>query len=60
MVKRNRDVCSMDVTADGQGLVTHAGARLGSGMAEVVGLGDAWSEAIIPTVPPALTEQCCT
>jgi len=50
VVKRNRDVRSMDVTADGDGIVAHAGARLVSGMAEVVGLGDAWSDAMAPTV----------
>jgi len=50
MVKRNRDVRSMDVTADGEGIVAHAGARLISGMAEMVGLGDAWSVAMAPTV----------
>jgi hypothetical protein len=49
-VKGNRDVRSLGVTADGEGIVGHAGARLISGVAEVLGLGDAWSEAMAPTV----------
>ena len=49
-VKRSRDVRSMDVTADGEGIVGHAGAKLVSGVAEVLGLGDAWSDALAPTV----------
>lgn len=48
-VKRNRDVRSLDVTCDGEGIVGHAGARLVSGVAEVVGLDDAYSEAMAPT-----------
>ena len=49
-VKRSRDVRSMDVTADGEGIVGHAGAKLVSGVAEVLGLGDAWSDAMASTV----------
>lgn len=48
-VKRNRDVRNMDVTCDGEGIVGHAGARLVSGVAEVLGLDDAYSEAMAPT-----------
>src|SRR5260370_23963857 len=46
---RNRDVGSLDVTCDGEGIVGHAGARLVTGVAEVVGLDDAYSEAMAPT-----------
>ena len=49
-VKRSADVRAMDVTCDGEGIVGHAGARLVSGMAEVLGLGEAWSAALAPTV----------
>jgi hypothetical protein len=48
-VKRNRDVRSLDVTCDGEGIDGHAGARLVSGTAEVLGLDEAYSEAMSPT-----------
>lgn len=48
-VKRSADVRTMEVTCDGEGIVGHAGARLVSGLAEVLGLGDAWSAAMAPT-----------
>jgi hypothetical protein len=48
-VNRSRDLRNLDVTCDGEGIVGHAGARLISGMAEAVGLGDAWSAAMAPT-----------
>jgi hypothetical protein len=48
-VKRNRNVRSLDVTCDGEGIVGHAGARLISGMAEVSGLVEGFSTAMAPT-----------
>ncbi|GAC1311344.1 MAG: IS1380-like element ISMsm3 family transposase [Acidimicrobiales bacterium] len=49
-VKRIANVATLDVTCDGEGIVGHAGARLVSGMAEMVGLDDEWSTAMAPTV----------
>jgi hypothetical protein len=49
-VKTNRDVRRLDVTCDGEGIVGHAGARLVAGTAEVLGLHDAYSEAMAPTI----------
>ncbi|MGI8595149.1 MAG: transposase [Solirubrobacteraceae bacterium] len=49
MVKRVGLVDKLRVTADGSGLVGHAGSALLAGMADRVGLTEALSEAMAPT-----------
>jgi hypothetical protein len=49
MVKRNRRRARLKVTADGRGVVGHAGARLLSDLADQVGLTDGLSMAMAPT-----------
>jgi Transposase DDE domain group 1 len=49
MVKRNRTLRKLVVTADGRGVASHAGARLLSDLADAVGLTDGMSVAMAPT-----------
>ncbi len=49
MVKRNRCRPQLKVTADGRGVVGHAGARLLSDLADQLGLTDGLSVAMSPT-----------
>ena len=48
-VNRTRRLGKVKVTADGEGVVSHAGAELLREMAEFTGLVDAWDEALIGT-----------
>jgi len=48
-VKRNRTRPRLKVSADGQNVVSHAGARLLSDLADAVGLTDGLSVAMAPT-----------
>jgi hypothetical protein len=49
MVKRNRRRAQLKVTADGRGVVGHAGARLLADLADEVGLTAGLSSAMVPT-----------
>ena len=48
-MKRNRRLGRVVVTADGAGLVSHAGAELLREMAESTGLVDAWDRVLLGT-----------
>lgn len=48
-VKRNRRLGRVVVTADGAGVVSHAGAELLREMAEATGLVDAWDRVLLGT-----------